>query len=132
MLFRSILIVCVLLSAWESWLICGKVMVVEPPEATAWLPKSFVSKLMLAAFLLAASSGGIAWGQAYISGPAGVQNTFGAGESARLNNGTVIFPGGGTWTGSEIEIATGSGNIVINSYNAGGRYTDYTNKWIGN
>ena len=93
---------------------------------------SSVSKLMLAAFLLAASSGGIAWGQAYISGPAGVQNTFGAGESARLNNGTVIFPGGGTWTGSEIEIATGSGNIVINSYNAGGRYTDYTNKWTGN
>ena len=92
---------------------------------------SSVSKLMLAAFLLAASSGGIAWGQAYISGPAGVQNTFGAGESARLNNGTVIFPGGGTWTGSEIEIATGSGNIVINSYNAGGRYTDYTNKWTG-
>ena len=29
---------------------------------------SSVSKLMLAAFLLAASSGGIAWGQAYISG----------------------------------------------------------------
>ncbi|RRD69101.1 hypothetical protein [Tannerella forsythia] len=67
------------------------------------------------------------------------QNIFGAGESARLEAGQVVFPGGGTWTNAEIQIfghgnpgnITGAGNIVIHSYNAGGRYDDYTNVWTG-
>ena len=88
-----------------------------------------VVKPLIAAALLFGSSGGVAWGQAYIGGASGVQNIFGAGESARLNGGSVAFPGGGTWSGSEIQIATDVGNIVINTYNGGGRYNDYTNVW---
>ena len=88
-----------------------------------------VVKPLIAAALLFGSSGGVAWGQAYIGGSAGVKNVFGAGESAKLNGSSVAFPGGGTWSGSEIQIATDVGNIVINTYNGGGRYNDYTNVW---
>ena len=93
---------------------------------------SLVRTLIAAALLLIGSSGGVAWGQAYIGGPAGVKNIFGAGESARLNGNNVVFPSGAIRTiPDDIEISTGVGNIVINSYNAGGKYTNYTNWWSG-
>ena len=87
-----------------------------------------VSKFMLAVCLLTASSGGIAWGQAYIgtdmNAANNVNNEFGAGESSTINNGQIIVPGtqrpissppAFIWLGS-----TSAKNIVINSYNSGG------------
>lgn len=55
-----------------------------------------VVKPLIAAALLFGSSGGVAWGQAYIgtnmSGSANVNNEFGAGESAVITNGLITTP----------------------------------------
>ena len=98
---------------------------------------SVVNPLMAAA-LLFGSSGGVAWGQAYIgrslSDANNVNNEFGAGESATISGspsrtGFITTPG--THRGInpitiKLGSATGSGqNIVINSYNSNGSYQDF-------
>ena len=92
----------------------------------------------MAAALLFGSSGGVAWGQAYIgtslNDANNVNNEFGAGESATISGspsrtGFITTPGNSRginpttiWLGS----ATASGkNIVINSYNSNGSYQDF-------
>lgn len=110
---------------------------------------SLVRTLIAAVLLLIGSSGGVAWGQPYYIGTSvndanNVNNEFGAGESATISGSTnrtgyIIYPGSSRlinnspaqiWLGS----TTGSGqNIVINSYNALGRFRDFvyngTKKW---
>ena len=88
-----------------------------------------VVKPLIAAALLFGSSGGVAWGQAYIgtnmSGSANVNNEFGAGESAVITGGSITYPHGHPLNGSPNTIWLGSSlskNIVINSYNANGYY----------
>lgn len=83
-----------------------------------------VVKPLIAAALLFGSSGGVAWGQSNISGSTGIANVYGAGESTTISGGTLhIYASGSPGNTS------GGANIVIHSYNANGRYHDYTNTW---
>ena len=83
-----------------------------------------------AALLLWGGTGGRAYAQPllpeYLSGQSGVLNIYGAGESKTLpaGNHSIDIYAYGPATG-----AYGGPNIVINSYNAGGHYQDYTNIW---
>ena len=95
-----------------------------------------VVKPLIAAALLFGSSGGVAWGQAYIgrslNDANNVNNEFGAGESATIT-GSATRTGFITTPGSPrginpITIKLGSSsskNIVINSYNAQGGFKDF-------
>ena len=95
-----------------------------------------VVKPLIAAALLFGSSGGVAWGQAYIgrslSDANNVNNEFGAGESATITGsssrtGFITTPGSSRGI-NPITIKLGSSsskNIVINSYNAQGGFQDF-------
>ena len=84
----------------------------------------------IAALLLWGGTGGRAYAQLrpeYLSGQSGVLNIYGAGESKALPagfNGPIDIYAYGPATG-----AYGGPNIVINSYNAGGYFKNYTNIW---
>ena len=87
----------------------------------------------IAALLLWGGTGGRAYAQLrpeYLSGQSGVLNIYGAGESKALPagfNGPIDIYAYGPVGG----IYSGGPNIVINAYNAGGNWTDYTNVWTG-
>lgn len=105
-----------------------------------------VVKPLIAAALLFGSSGGVAWGQAYIGTSTNdannVNNEFGAGESATISGspsrtGYITEPGNSrTINPTEIHLGSSSAqNIVINSYNAQGGFKDFvyngTKQWDG-
>ena len=91
---------------------------------------SLVRTLIAAVLLLAGSSGGVAWGQAYIGNPGSnvngfdtnplnrdhaVNNQFGAGESAEIGDGSNQDNDGGriTWPNGNYNVNTGVSTILI-------------------
>ena len=85
----------------------------------------------IAALLLWGGTGGRAYAQLqpqYLLGHDDVKNIYGAGESTRLTGAAGPV---GIYASGEPNNVSGGANIVIHSYNAGGRWTDYTNVWTG-